>query len=193
MEVPVIEAENVAIGYITKPYGTGGKVHVQLLTDFPERFKNLKAVTLSSGKKRLKLEVEKAYLSSQGAVVKFKGFDDRNSADSLRGMYLVIDKKQVKDLAENSYYIFDVLGMEVFTSKGEFLGTVWDVQKTGGNDIYWVRNEEKEIEIPIPALKKVVKEVDISASKMVVELMPGLSDLIVPDKKKRKGRRSPRK
>lgn len=76
------------------------------------------------------------------------------------------------ELEENEYFIKDLVGIKVYTEEGSFLGTLVEVLKTGANDVYVIKTEEREI--LIPAIKEVVKKIDIDNKVMVVHLLEGL-------------------
>ena len=73
---------------------------------------------------------------------------------------------------EDGYFIKDLIGIEVFEND-EKIGTVKEVFKTGANDVYEIIDKNGK-SIYIPAIKQVVKNIDIKSKKMIVELMKGL-------------------
>jgi 16S rRNA processing protein RimM len=73
---------------------------------------------------------------------------------------------------EISYLVKDLVGCKVSTTAGEELGLLKDVLPTGANDVYVVG--EGAAEILIPALKSVVKSIDVSNKRIEVELPDGL-------------------
>ena len=75
-------------------------------------------------------------------------------------------------LEQDEYYEYQIIGLAVWTTGGEYLGTVDEVISTGANDVYVVRGEEREI--LIPAIEDVVLEINLAQGRMVVELMEGL-------------------
>ena len=85
-----------------------------------------------------------------------------------------IDRKDAVELPKNSYFIVDLIGIEVMTDEGKILGTLDDVFPTGSNDVYVVKDEMGK-QILLPAIADVIKQVDIENKKMVVHLMEGLS------------------
>lgn len=174
-----MKPDQIAIGYITRAHGVRGEVRVQFLTDFPEHMYELANVELVSSQIENRATIEGVRLYDAYAILKFHGIDDRNSAEKICGCYLTINQKQVKKLPKDTYYIFEILDMEVYTTEGEYLGRLNNVVPTGSNDIYWVRNDQKGEEIPIPALKKIIKEISLETQKMFVELSPDLRALKV--------------
>ena len=73
-------------------------------------------------------------------------------------------------LEEGEYYTFDIIGLEVFDLEGESLGFVTEVLKTGSNDVYVVSRKGQAKQILVPALKAVVKEINVPEGRMVVDL-----------------------
>ncbi|WP_027363551.1 ribosome maturation factor RimM [Desulfotruncus alcoholivorax] len=165
----------IAIGKIINTQGHRGELRVIPTTDFPERFKNMKRVYVNRNGQLAVLDVERSYPHKKFFVLKFSGIDDMNSAETLKGSYLLISKEELMPLPEDTFYIFDIIGLKVFTTDGRYLGMVTDVQQTGANDIYLI-NRESKMPLMVPALKQVVHEVDLAAGRMIVELPAGLED-----------------
>ena len=86
---------------------------------------------------------------------------------------LVINRKDAKPLEEGTYYIVDLLGLEVYTDEGILLGKVDDIFNTGSNDIYVVKDELGK-QVLLPGIEDVIKEVDIENGKITVHIIPGL-------------------
>ena len=106
-------------------------------------------------------------------LIKFKGVDNPEEADLLRTSYLVVDRKTQEPLEEGTYYVVDMLGLEVYTDEGELLGNLEDIFNTGSNDIYVVKNELGK-QILLPAIADVIKNIDMENKKIIVHLIPGL-------------------
>ncbi len=163
----------LAVGKVLKPQGIKGELKIEALTSFPERFLELERVfTEVSGWEEL--EISGVRLKQNFVFLKIKGIDSIEEAEPLRGKLLKIPASWRKKLPQGEYYIFDLIGIEVFSVTGEHLGELTEVLSLPGNDVYLVVKEDQEI--PVPALKKVVKKVDISGRRMEVELLPGLRE-----------------
>lgn len=74
-------------------------------------------------------------------LIKFKGIETVEQAESLRNATIEIPRKDATPLEEGTYYIADLLGMEVYTDENKLLGILEDIYNTGSNDIYVVKNE----------------------------------------------------
>ena len=82
---------------------------------------------------------------------------------------LKVDKKNAAPLAEGEFYTFDLIGMQVFDTDDNKIGKITNVLKTGSNDVFVVKCED-EHELLIPALKRVVKKIDIDNKIMIIDM-----------------------
>ena len=157
----------ISIGKIVAPHGVRGDVRVIPLTDFPERFKILKSVQLDNG---VILEVEHVKYHKQFVLIKFRGLNSMNEVEKLRNSVLKVERKDAFPLPAGHYYQFDIIGLNVYTIDDDHLGVITDILQTGSNDVY-VTEKGGEKPLLIPALKDVVKVIDIEKGKMVVQLL----------------------
>lgn len=158
--------ELIIVGKIVAPHGVRGDVRIVPLTEFPDRFHELKTVIVDDVG-QLKLETAKQH--NKFILLKLAGIDNMNDAERLRDKLIRIERKDLVKLPEGKYYIFDIIGLNVFTETGELLGVITDVLQPGSNDVYVVQQEGKQ-DLLIPAIKQVVKKIDISGKQMVVKL-----------------------
>ena len=113
-------------------------------------------------------KVAAVHSSSNLLILKFVGVDNRDDADSLRGKYLEVETTEVEPLPEGSYYHWQLLGLEVFDIAGTRLGTISDIIDNPANDVYVVSGDGGQV--LIPAIVEVVRNVDLDAGRMVVDL-----------------------
>ena len=164
----------VCIGRIGRPYGLRGECKVWPLTDFPWRFRKTKRVIVGEiGQEQQIFLIERVRLSSADYILlKFAGIGSREEIKKWQGSYLYIKKEEVIPLPEDSYYYFDLIGSKVITEQGEMLGYLDDIWALTSNDIFIVRQGEKEI--LLPAIKEVIKEVDTEKKVIKIKLIKGL-------------------
>ena len=105
-------------------------------------------------------------------IIWFRGFRDRGQAQSLTGLWLCVPQSQVPPAEEGEYFHYQLIGLKVRTMEGEDLGQVAEILETGSNDVYVVAGLDGEV--LVPALSKVVREIDIAGGLMVVDLPEGL-------------------
>ena len=162
----------VSVGYIRRAHGIEGCVLVESLTDNPTRFETLTEVLVEIGGERTLHHLERCSAASKGWLVKFKGVDDRNDAEKLKSGYLLVEAAKLPELEEGSYYLFDLIGMNVYNTADELLGEITDVQQYPANDVYVIEGENGKL--LLPAIRDVVKSVDVQNKRMEVELLSGL-------------------
>lgn len=143
---------------------------MEILTGYPERLSQHPVFYL--GPQAKPYPVEDVRFHQGAALIKLAGCDDRNTAETLRGMLVQIPLEDAVPLEEGEYYYFQLVGVEVFTDQGEPLGRVVEVMETGANDVYIVRGPRGEV--LIPAVEDVVRELDLTARRMVITPLPGL-------------------
>jgi len=164
--------EYLSIGQIINTHGLRGAVKVYPLTDDISRFEKLKEVYVEENDGLVKYKVESVKFLSSTVSVKLKGIDSEEAANKLRGSYIKVDRKSAVKLPKDTYFICDLIDLEVYDEKGLLLGTVKDVLQTGSNDVYVIQSSGKDI--LIPALKDIVKKIDLENKKILVEMPEGL-------------------
>ena len=106
-------------------------------------------------------------------LIKFKGIDKIEEAELLKNSYILINREDEEPLEEGVYYIVDLLGLDVYTDENILLGNLEDIYNTVSNDIYVVKDEQGK-EILLPAIKEVLKQVDLENKKIIVHIIKGL-------------------
>jgi 16S rRNA processing protein RimM len=157
------------IGVVTGPFGLRGEVKVHPLTDLPERYRE--GLCCSVGRDPVTasdMRVTAVRWHKGRAVVRFAGVDDREAAEALRGCELFLPDSERANLPADTYYDDDLVGLEVYTEDGRFLGTLDRVLHYAANDVYEAGG------ILIPAVKHVVTRVDLPAGRITIRPIPGL-------------------
>lgn len=160
------------IGQIVNTFGIKGMVKVKPFTDDIKIFDRLKNIYLKN-KEMMQYEIEEIKYHKNMVLIKLKGIDSIEQANALRETFIVIDREDEEPLEEGTYYIVDLLGLEVYTDEENFLGILDDIYNTGSNDIYVIKDEQGK-EILLPGIDEVIKEINIEDKKIIVHLIPGL-------------------
>jgi len=166
--------EWATIGKVVALFGIRGELKVRLLTDIPNRFADLDAICPSPDHKRYAIESVRPY-KGEMIILKLEGVDDASAAEPLRNCDLDIPVSALTKLPPDSYYEHDVLGLHVFTRNGREVGTIVDIYLTGSNDVYVIKTPAGQ-QILIPAIKDVIKQIDLIRSTMYINPLPGLLD-----------------
>jgi 16S rRNA processing protein RimM len=169
------EPRYLVVGRVLRPHGVRGELCVEVITGFPERLGQHADFYLAhpgSPDDVRRYPLEEVRLHKGAVLLKLAGCDDRNEADLLRDMLVQIPVEEAAPLEDEEYYHFQVVGVRVETESGEWLGQVTEVLETGANDVYLVRGPQGEV--LLPAIKDVVRELDLESQRMVVHLLPGM-------------------
>lgn len=163
----------ISIGTIVKAHGVKGEVLVVPIADNPQQFETLNCVSIQVQEGiRKSFIIERVNINANRIILKFAGVDDRNSALALKGSIIDTRLSQNQSLARDEYYVFDLIGLKVRTIDNQFVGIVNEVLTLPANDVYVVINGSKEF--LIPAIKDVVKKVDLENELMWIEPLEGL-------------------
>jgi len=164
-------SEFIVIGKILAPWGNKGELKVEVITDFPKRFASSSTVYVN----HQPLTVENCRWHKGNAIIKFKTVDSPGAAQKLKGQTVEIPRGQLEPLPEGQYYHFQIIGLEVWTTRGEQLGRVTEILASQSNDIYIVHGNRGEI--LIPAIADVIKSIDLNQGRLIIEPIEGLLNL----------------
>ena len=165
--------EYFEIGQIVNTSGLKGEIKIKPFTDDITKFNDFKTIYVSIKKELKEFEIEKVRFSKNMVFLKLKGIDTIEEAENYRNLYLKRKRDKDEKLEEDTYYIVDLLGCKVYTDEQKELGSIVDVFSTGSNDVYVVKDELGK-QILLPAIKDVIKNVDIKNKLITVHLMEGL-------------------
>ena len=160
-------------GKITGTHGVRGMLRVQSWCDSNEIFCHFKKLfTDKNGEDELL--VSSASPHGNVVILKIKGIDTIEDAEKLRNNTVYINRDQL-DLEEGTYSIQDLLGSSVLhVDTNELLGTIIDVSKTGSNDVWHIKKDDKEYLIPV--IDDVVINVDIDSNLVIIRPLKGIFD-----------------
>lgn len=165
--------KRLEVGQIINTFGIKGEIKVTPFTNDIRRFDDLKKVYVKTRKESKLYNVENARYHKNMVLLKLKGINTPEEAEMLRNAFLEIDREDAIPLEEGTYFIADLLGLEVYTDEGKLLGRVDDIYNTGSKDIYVIKDELGK-QVLLPGIDEVIKEVDLNNGKIIVHLIPGL-------------------
>lgn len=161
------------IGEIVGVHGIKGTNKIRSYAESLSLFKTGRSILLrESGGQERNREINWVKPHSGTALISFKGITERFQAQALIGAALFVPKEELPELEEDAHFWFDLIGMAVYTTEDKYLGRIESIIDTGGNDVYVVQDNKKEV--LIPALESVVLDIDTKAKRMLVNLPEGL-------------------
>jgi 16S rRNA processing protein RimM len=171
------------VGIIGKPHGIRGETSVILLTDYPKTIK--KGDILFFDEKCTKeAEVEsireKSSKKTLTLIIKFKGINSRDSAESIKGSDIFRSSKDSPKLKKDQYWIDDVMGCRVYSKNEVFIGSVINVEKLSSNDNLVLQLEGSKLKIKgaegsflyIPIIGRYIGSIDIKEKKIILKEIP---------------------
>ncbi|HIE51395.1 MAG TPA: 16S rRNA processing protein RimM [Armatimonadetes bacterium] len=162
-------SDYVVIGEIVAPHGVRGVLRVVPWTDVPHRFEGLEQVRVRWPSGRLRVYAVEYVGRRRGQVLlKLAGCETREEAEALRGAEIVVREEERAPLPPGEYYVDDIVGLRVVTTRGEEVGVIEEVLHTGSNDVYVTARAL------IPALWQIIREIDLVQGRMVIDPPPGL-------------------
>ena len=121
------------MGSVVAPHGIRGEVRVKPRTTNPGDFTSYGSLYDAQGEKTWQVSVT-GHL--KGTVVcRIDGVNDRNTAESLRGLTFHVPRKALPSLDDDEFYYTDLIGMDIRSAEGERLGQVKYVMDHGAGDI----------------------------------------------------------
>ncbi len=168
-----MKQEYFEIGQIVNTFGIKGFVKVNPFTDDLDRFEELKSVFIVKNKELINFEIEEVKYQKHVVLIKFKGINDINMAEKYKGCYIKINRKDARKLPKDTYFIADLIGLNVYDEDGNLLGKLEDIYNNKSHDIYVVKNDLGK-QILLPSTKEVIKQINIDENKIVVKLIDGL-------------------
>ena len=157
---------HIMIGEIVKPQGVRGEVKVRPITCDFTRFEGMESAFFKKGDEYIPVKLQVNRITPDGIYMIVNDISDRNEAEKLRGQFLYVDREHSVELTEDENLIVDLVGLKGYDDEGNELGKLVDVMQPGGNDVYVFKGPRGEI--LVPALRSVVKEVDVDGGTITL-------------------------
>jgi 16S rRNA processing protein RimM len=174
-QIPPTSQEWVTLGHVVAPFGVRGDLKVFPQTDIPNRFAQIEEIYLGPQHLPYRIASVRPYKGTM-LLLHLAGIENGKQAEELRGQALDIPLACIAPLPPDQYYIHDLLGLRVETPGGQMLGVIKDILPTGGHDVYVVQEQGSRREVLVPAVKEMVKRIDITAGVLILDPIPGLFD-----------------
>ncbi len=170
-------SDRIAVGIIRKAHGVRGEASVEPWTDSPDRFRELRAVTLVSpdDSETRAAEIETTRAHGDRALVKFKGIESPEALHNLRNWTIEIPRSEARKLDPDEYFLHDLEGLTLVDASGKKRGVVKEAYEGGGGVLLNVEGPRGEFEVPFAA--EICTKIDLEQKEIVVDLPEGIDDL----------------
>lgn len=162
--------EYIAIGKIINTHGIKGDLKIYPYTDNIKRFSDLSDLYI--GQEKLQVSVGNIKYHKDFVLMKLKEYDNINDVLIFKEKLIYIDESEKVELEMDNYFIHDLIGCKVYDKEGKLIGVIDDVLQNSSNDVYIIKDNEKEY--MIPAVKEFIKSVDVSEKSIIVEPIEGM-------------------
>ena len=137
----------IIIGKIVATHGIKGWVVIQSYSYPSQNIKNYTTfVHIKNSKECIKIIDLKTM--PKKIIVKIENYDDINTSESLVGQNIFIEASEIPALKKGEYYWKDIEGLDVYTTKDSYIGSVDFVFNNGANDILAIKQNKEFVFIP---------------------------------------------
>ena len=124
--------KNILVGKIVAFHGIRGDVRIQTYTANPSDLRDM--TIISSRFTPQDFRFIRVVPNSDVIIAHINGFDDRTSAEILRGTELFVERDTLPDTKDGEYYQSDLIGFDVIQN-GQKVGKIDCFQNFGAGDI----------------------------------------------------------
>jgi 16S rRNA processing protein RimM len=165
--------KRVCVGVVGAAHGVRGAVRIKSFTAKPEDVARYGPLEDESGERKFMLRLTGA---AKGVLIaRLSGVDDRNRAETLRGLRLYLPRAALPPPDEEGYYHIDLIGLDAVLTDGTLVGEVRAVHDFGAGDTLEIARPDGPPAV-VPFTKAIVPEIDLAAGRLVLDPPPGLLD-----------------
>ena len=161
--------KKILVGKISKPHGIKGWVKVISFTDPIENILSYKQWIISDKETEKTYYLEDSRVQGNKIVIKLENVNDRNDADLLKNLQIQVNRSDLPELDQNSYYWEDLVDFNVIDIKGNHVGKVDSLFRTGSNDVLVIIDETKERLLVPFIMEEVIKYVDLAKELISID------------------------
>ena len=160
--------ERICVGAIAGAFGVRGEVRVKSFCTEPEAIASYAPLYTEDGKRSFTLRITRAIPG--GLAAQISGITTKEAADALRGTSLFADRDRLPSLPDDEFYHADLIGLAVFDTGGQPVGTVRAIYNHGAGDILEIHAPGRRTTLLLPFTKAVVPTVDLTAGRIIADL-----------------------
>ncbi|MGB2691607.1 MAG: ribosome maturation factor RimM [Thermodesulfobacteriota bacterium] len=166
----------ISFGKISKVHGLSGEVRFIPFSRQLDNISTLERIFIvkTPGSSPVELIITKSRVHKHTAVLKIQGIDSIEDAEKLVGTVIHVEMSDLRELDDEEYYWFDLIGLKAYTEEGQYIGEIKDLIDRSLQSLLVVKNDDKEYLIPLT--EPIVKEVNLKQSKIIITPIEGLLD-----------------
>ena len=166
----------ILIGHVIRPHGIAGLLRIVSYAQSLETFLQAGSVFMDRGNNEFE-ERKVIDIRPHGSsfLLRLSGLNSIEQTEIFKAAKIFIRKDSLIKKDEDEFFYYELLGLNVYSITGQYLGVVKEIFPTGSNDVYVVEGQGKEF--LIPAIHQVIKEINIAQKRMVISPIKGLLEL----------------
>ena len=137
----------IILGKIIATHGIKGWVVIQSYSYPSHNIKNYDTFLYIKNRKEC-IEIINLKIMPKKIIIQMKNYNDINSSEHLVGHNIFVEASDIPALEKGEYYWKDIEGLEVYTTKDSYIGSVDFIFNNGANDIMAVKQNKELIYIP---------------------------------------------
>ena len=158
-------ADDVLLGAVIGAQGLRGEVRVKSFTADPANLKDYGPLRTRDGRT---LEVRSARaLKGDLLAVHFRGVDDRNAAEALKGAELLIARTALPPADAEEFYHADMIGLAAEDTEGRRIGDVSAIHNFGAGDVIEIARDDGDT-VLLPFTRERVPTIDLAGRRIVI-------------------------
>lgn len=157
----------IPVGRVVSTFGIRGEVKFHYYNEVKEGFLDYTSLFIRRGDEFMELKPEGVRYRQRSFHLSFQGFSTIEDVSFLVGKELFVREEDLPRLEEGEYYEYQLIGLEVTTVQGSYLGKVRSLMRTAAGDILVVEGER---ELMIPMVEGFIIDIDVSRGKVRVDI-----------------------
>jgi len=157
----------IPVGRVVSTFGIRGEVKFHYYNEVKEGFLDYTSLFILKGDEFMELKPEGVRYRQRSFHLSFQGFSTIEDAAFLVGKELFVREEDLPRLEEGEYYEYQLIGLEVTTLQGSYLGRVRSLMHTAAGDILVVEGER---ELMIPMVEGFIIDIDVSRGTVRVDI-----------------------
>jgi len=167
----------ILCGKVVKPHGLKGELGIIFYSDSPFFIQNFSLLYLKLGRNSpLPFKILGWRLHQNKYLVQLANISDRTAAEKWRGAEVYVLEKELPPKEEGEFYLYELIGWQVYLQNGDYLGIIKDIKVIGENEIWEITTSHQE-EVLFPATEEFVIELVEQEKKAIIAPPEGLLEI----------------
>jgi 16S rRNA processing protein RimM len=167
---------DIHLGRIVGCHGIKGTMKVKTNFNDPKLLLNVdKVLIVGKGIESKLASIQDCRLNGDTFLLTLEECSSRTDAEAMVNLDVYVSKSELPDLEEDNWWVSDLVGLSVFSTEGEELGTVLAVVGARSELLEIKRmGPDEQDTVLVPFVRELVPTVDIPGKRIEIKMLPGL-------------------